>query len=296
MELDDLNLMKLSGSKTWFESSFVRLGCLTLSSAFQPIYSLSHGRSIGYEALLRARDPAGNEIPPLAVLERYPVRGRWNNLERSVQLLHASNFMRIADASDRLFLNTLPSGFIVSEAYRSLVDETLRRLKLTPDRIVLEVLETPSGNLQRLVEGISSFQQQGFLIALDDFGAGHSNIDRIWKLQPDIVKLDRSVVEQAAHNPRSARLLPRLVSLLHEAGALVLIEGVEKQREALIAMECRADFVQGFYFGRPTPGRPDEVTSKKAMDALWHSFYRRSEDIGQPVSSVDTHRHAEESC
>jgi EAL domain-containing protein (putative c-di-GMP-specific phosphodiesterase class I) len=275
--LEPPNLIMLSESGAQFPSSFMRFGDLMLSSAFQPIFSLRDHRSIGYEALLRAQDPAGNAVPPLEVLGRPLARGCWNNLERSVQLLHASNFAQMCTADDRLFLNTRPDGFIVSEAYRRLVDATLKRLELTPDRIVLEVLETPHGNLQKLVEGIASFRQQGFLIALDDFGVGDSNIDRVWQLQPDIVKLDRSVVEQAALNPRRARLLARLVSLLRETDAFVLVEGVETQDEALLAMECDADLAQGFYFARPAAGRGDEATSKEVVDSLWNSFRRRSD-------------------
>lgn len=223
--MEPSDLLQVSGSDVPLGSPFARFGDLTLYSAFQPIFNLSHHRPIGYEALLRARDPAGDEVPPMTLLNRSFTVGRWNNLERSVQLLHACNFTQFADADDWLFLNTRPAGFIVSEAYRSLVEETLRRLKLRPNRIVLEVLEVPNGNLQQLIEGIASFRQQGFLIALDDFGAGHSNIDRVWQLQPDIVKLDRSLIEQAAQNHRVGRLLPRLVSLLHETGALGLSRG-----------------------------------------------------------------------
>jgi EAL domain-containing protein (putative c-di-GMP-specific phosphodiesterase class I) len=286
IQLEPANLLQFPGSDIPFRSSFARFGELTFSSAFQPIFSLSHRRSIGYEALLRAQNPAGDEVPPLAVLGRSSARGRWNNLERGVQLLHASNFTQIANAHDRLFLNTRPDGFIVSDAYRRLVEGTLRYLQLTPARIVLEVLETPNGNLQKLVEGVASFRQLGFLIALDDFGAGQSNIDRVWQLQPDIVKLDRSVIEQATRNPRVARLLPRLVSLLHETGALVLVEGVETQHEALLAMECDADLVQGFYFARPAPDRGDEVTSRRTMDSLWQSFRERTEEKKRAEVSV----------
>jgi EAL domain-containing protein (putative c-di-GMP-specific phosphodiesterase class I) len=280
-QLESPDLLQFAGGDVPFRSSFARFGDLTLSSAFQPIFNLSHHRPIGYEALLRARDPAGEDVPPMTLLNRSFTAGRWNNLERGVQLLHASNFTQFANANDWLFLNTRPADFIVSEAYRRLVEETMRRLQLRPDRIVLEVLEVSNGNLQQLIEGIASFRQQGFLIALDDFGAGHSNIDRVWQLQPDIVKLDRSLIEQAARNARVGRLLPRLVSLLHETGALVLVEGVEMQQEALLAMECDADFVQGFYFARPAPGRADEVASRTIMDSLWQQFRMRSEEAAR---------------
>jgi EAL domain-containing protein (putative c-di-GMP-specific phosphodiesterase class I) len=275
------DLLHFAGNDTLLLPSVAHFGELTLSSAFQPIFNLSHNCPIGYEALLRAHDPAGNEVPPLEVLNRSLSRGCWNNLERGVQLLHTSNFTRIANAQDRLFLNTQPDGFIVSDAYRRLVDGTLKRLQLPPDRIVLEVLETPNGNMQQLIEGIASFRRQGFLIALDDFGKGHSNIDRVWQLQPDIVKLDRRVIEQAARNPRFGLLLRRLVSLLHETCAAVLVEGVETQHEALLAMECGADFAQGFYFARPAPNRADEVSCRAIMNSLQELFRSRTEKRAQ---------------
>jgi EAL domain-containing protein (putative c-di-GMP-specific phosphodiesterase class I) len=276
-QLGPPDLLQFSGNDVSLRSPFARFGDLTLSSAFQPIFSFSHHRPIGYEALLRAYDPFDNAVGPLTVLNRPVAPGRWDNLDRGVQLLHASNFVRVADEHQRLFLNTRPEGFIISEAYRRLVEDTLAHLQLTPQRIVLEVLETPNGNIERLVEGITSFRQQGFLIALDDFGAGHSNIDRVWQLQPDIVKLDRSVIAQAAREPRVARVLPRLVSLLHETGALVLIEGVETQFEALLSMECDADFVQGFYFARPAPGTVDEESCRAVMDLISEMFRARVE-------------------
>lgn len=257
--------------------SFARFEDLTLSSAFQPIFSFSHHRPIGYEALLRAYDPFDNAIAPLTVLNRPVAPGRWNNLDRGIQLLHASNFVRVADEHQRLFLNTRPEGFIISEAYRRRVGDTLARLRLAPQRVVLEVLETPNGNVEQLIEGITSFRQQGFLIALDDFGAGHSNIDRVWQLQPDIVKIDRGVIAKAARESRVARVLRRLVSLLHETGALVLMEGVETQYEALLSMECDADFVQGFYFARPAPGTVDEESCRAVMDSVSEMFRARVE-------------------
>lgn len=131
------------------------------------------------------------------------------------------------------------------------------------------------------------------MIALDDFGAGHSNIDRVWQLQPDIVKLDRQLIQQAAETPRVACLLPRLVSLLHEAGAFVLIEGVETQREALLAMECDADFVQGFYFARPAPGRGDEAASRATINSLWQLFRRRGKEKAEAtVACLSTYTDA----
>jgi len=91
----------------------------------------------------------------------------------------------------------------------------------------------------------------GCLIAIDDFGAGHSNFERIWDLEPDIVKLDKSLVSRAANSSKVKRILSGMVSLIHETGCLVVIEGVETKGEALIAIDVDADMVQGFYFALP---------------------------------------------
>ncbi|MFM0557844.1 EAL domain-containing protein [Paraburkholderia sediminicola] len=109
---------------------------------------------------------------------------------------------------------------------------------------------------------------------------------RVWRLQPDIVKLDRSVIAQAAREPRVARMLSRLVSLLHETGALVLAEGVETQVEALLSMECDADFVQGFYFAHPAPGSVDEESCRAVMDSISEMFRTRVELIERANSTL----------
>ena len=110
--------------------------------------------------------------------------------------------------------------------------------------------------------------ERGFLIALDDFGAGHSNVERIWQLNPDIVKLDRSLLAPGAIRPQGSSILPGLVALLHEAGKLVLIEGVETESEAHMALACDADLVQGFFFGRPGAATVDASASAALISEL----------------------------
>lgn len=231
-----------------------QFGNLTLSSVFQPIFDIRKGYLAGYEALLRARDDHEHSVAPPDVFRRASSHGHWMNLERNVQFMHASNFARISGRTDRLFLNTEPEGFLVSERYQAVVDRTLQSLQIRPERVVLEVLERPSADIKRLAEGISLFREKGFGIALDDFGAGHSNVDRVWQLQPDIVKVDRTIVTQAAQSPRMGRLFPKLISMLRDTGSRVVVEGVETEQEARLALESGAEFAQGYYFARPMAG------------------------------------------
>ena len=224
---------------------------LRLISHFQPIYSLVHKRPVGYEALLRAQNQAGNNIPPLALFNSVENEEETVFLDRLCRNLHLRNFWSMADDNSWIFLNVNPQVTVGGKRYGPYFNDLLERYNIPPHRIVIEILESNINDESLLAEAVNYYKNLGCLVAIDDFGAGHSNFDRIWQLSPQIVKLDRSMIAQAAHNLNVRRVLPNLVSLLHESGSLALMEGIETEHEALIAMDSGIDFVQGYYFGKP---------------------------------------------
>jgi EAL domain-containing protein (putative c-di-GMP-specific phosphodiesterase class I) len=245
----------------------VQHGGLTLTSVFQPIFSLSHMRAVGYEGLLRAHDAFDRPVSPVDVFGEAARVGDVLQVDRLAQVLHMENFRMLGAEREWLFLNVHP-GALTDPYHSASLLANLRRLDLSPRRIVLEVLEQSAEDIERLADAVRQFRERGFLIALDDFGAGHSNIERIWQLNPDIVKLDRIMLSHAAHRADVAAILPGLVALLHEAGKLVLIEGVETEHEAHMALSCDVDFVQGFFFGRPAPGIADSAHAADCIGEL----------------------------
>jgi len=224
---------------------------LRLMSHFQPIYSLVHKRPVGYEALLRTRNMAGHNIPPLALFNKLRSEEDTVFLDRLCRNIHLRNFLPMADDNSWIFLNVNPQVTVGGRRYGSYFSDLLERYQIPPHRIVVEILESNINDESLLADAVSYYKNLGCLVAIDDFGAGHSNFDRIWRLSPQIVKLDRSMITQAVNNPSVKRVLPNLVSLLHESGSLALMEGIETEQEALIAMDSGLDFVQGYYFGRP---------------------------------------------
>ena len=250
---------------------------LTLESAFQPIISLAHGRAVGYEALVRAFP--GRErrsVPPADVFQRAKDRDEAVLVDGLCRALHLVNFelQRAGDAW--VFVNMTPSAILAMGAPDPLFPVLLNRRGIQPHQVVIEILESKTYDERMLAEVVEHFRQLGCLVALDDFGAGQSNFERIWRISPDVVKLDRSMVEEATRDPRVRRILPGLVGLLHEAGCLVVMEGIETEEQALIAMEMDVDFVQGFYFGRPdhilSPPSPQRVES---LGQLFGKFRKR---------------------
>lgn len=252
-----------------------RLSEYRLFSHFQPIYSLAHRRAVGHEALLRAQDGQGQGVPPARLLGGHRAIGELLHVDRLCRLVHAHNFVQQAPQDHWLFLNVHPQVFLSGPAHGTpqYMAHLARHLGLQPHQLVLEVTEDVLGEDAGFDGAVALAREMGCLLALDDFGAGHSNFDRVWRIRPEIVKLDRSVVARAASEPRVARVITQMVSLLHECGALVLLEGIETEREAYLALDAGADFVQGFHFGRPQPRLA--VPQSPAVEAVWHDFDAR---------------------
>jgi len=224
---------------------------LSLNSHFQPIYSLAHKRAVGYEALLRASNSNGESISPISVFALAESERETILLDRLSRNIHLRNFSAHADEQSWLFLNIDPLITIKGRQYGPFFKELLQRYHIPPHRTVIEILEGQIDDESLLLDTVEFYKDLGCLVAIDDFGAGHSNFDRIWNLSPEIVKLDRSIIVQAAEDRKIHRILPNLISLIHESGSLSLIEGVETENQALIAMDSGIDFIQGYFFGKP---------------------------------------------
>lgn len=249
---------------------------LTLTSVFQPIFSLSHMRAVGYEGLLRAHDAFDCAVPPLDVFGEASRQGELHRVDRLAMTLHLENFKMLGAEREWLFLN-VHAGALTDSYHAAAFAAGLARLGLPQRRIVLEMQEVRMCDFDRLADEARHFREQGFLIALDGFGAGDSNLERIWQLDPDIVKIDRMMLSHAAHRTQAATILPSFVSLLHEAGKLVLIQGIETEHEAQLAFACDADFVQGFHFGRPSGGLADGAYAAARIGELAEHHRTQSE-------------------
>ncbi|MGD9733473.1 MAG: EAL domain-containing protein [Desulfamplus sp.] len=259
-----------------------RLYNLNLYTALQPIYSLAHKRVVGYEALLRAKDDNSNFINPATVFQMADSAVDEIHLDRLCRYIHTNNFLAIGDPINWLFLNVSSETILNGKAYGSYFKELLETFKFPAYRIVIEVVEQPIEDNGLLTETINYYKSLGALIAIDDFGAGYSNFDRIWTIKPDIVKLDRSFIVRASEQKRVQEMLSGIVSLLHQAGSLVLLEGVETLEQAMMAVASGVDFVQGFYFGRPFTELRQPFKPFEEFDSLF--------DRHKAVSALESNR------
>lgn len=274
--MDDLSLSAVESSVTT-EPPYTRgiFRDMRLFSHFQTVFSLAHGRAVGYEALLRATRRDSRPATPLDAFGIAERAGEIALLDRLARAIHARNFAAQRSGESWLFLNIHPQVIVDGLTHHGpFFGELLESCGITPYRVVIEVLEAALLEDAPLSDSLAYYRGLGCLIAIDDFGAGHSNIDRIWRLKPEIVKLDRSLANQASEDRTARMMLPRLVAMLHEAGSLVLMEGVETEAQAMIAMDAEADFVQGNFFAIPSPELTAVPSGGASFDALYNQFHR----------------------
>jgi EAL domain-containing protein (putative c-di-GMP-specific phosphodiesterase class I) len=214
--------------------------------AFQPIVHWPERRVCGYEALVRCSEKA---LPhPGALFDAAEHLGRTAELGRRIHGLIAE---RAPDVLRRgtLFVNLHPAD---------LKDETLfssgSPLAAFAESVVFELTERQSlESVPDLRARVARLRELGYRLAIDDLGAGYAGLSAFSLLEPDIVKLDMSLVRDVDQSPRKRSIVRSMISVCrHELGTSVVCEGVETiaERDALVALG--AELLQGYLFGRPT--------------------------------------------
>jgi len=220
--------------------------------AMQPIVSW-RGRSVyAHEALLRTDEPTLRS--PLDFVEAAERLGRTAELGRTVR-------RRIADqlahgpTSAVVFVNLHPSD---------LVDEELSSgtgaLAPFATRVVLEVTERATlEKVHGLGDGVARLRDLGFRIALDDLGAGYAGLSSFALLEPEVVKVDMSLVRGIHESRMKQKLFRSFTSLCRDMGTEIIAEGVEVADERDCLSDLGGDLYQGYLFARPGRGFPSPV-------------------------------------
>lgn len=217
---------------------------------FQPIVHVeADGRRdlTAAEALVRIRSRDGGIILPGDFLDSMNCSRLARDLDHRVLTLALESLSRwrtagVVDDNFRLSIN-LTGESLRDESLIARLGKILARLNLPPERVVIEISE----NAERVdASMISRLRNLGVLIALDDVGLHHSNLDRLVSISPDIAKIDR----QWLNDPI---VLPRLIDICFELGMEVVAEGVETTRQQERLLSLNVEYQQGFLFDRPCP-------------------------------------------
>ncbi len=215
---------------------------------FQPIADIRRQRLMAYEALARPRSKIFSSTPEM--FEVAIQAGRIAELGR----MHREQAVRRCSGYS-LFLNIHPHEFDYGWLVRP--DDPMFRHRWP---LTLEITESvPLKYFAQCHSVLAEIRRKGISLAIDDLGAGFSNLKYISDLEPEIVKLDRELIAGLEPDTRQFKLLTSIVDLCHNMEAQVIAEGVETEPELEAVMALDVDMVQGYVFGRPADPPPDLI-------------------------------------
>ena len=229
-------------------------GIYELKSAFQPIFAFGGGKLIpaAFEGLVRPfRD--GEPQSPGSFFSTCPAGDRLH-IETLTRTLHLLNAGACLPDTGTIFVNFDPSVF----CERTVAEHALREMRLVlheadidPRRIVCEVTEQRTTSQETLFGMVDALRGHGFRIAVDDYGADDSDINRIKELKPDIVKFDAHWIAHLMDSGPGFALLTTMVEAFETQGIRTVFEGIEENWQLDLAEKAGASMVQGYVLAKP---------------------------------------------
>lgn len=225
---------------------------IPFAMAYQPIVDTATGRPFAYEALIRG---IGGESA-YSVLSQVTEANRYSfDQACRVKAIETAMAAGIMDSNARLSINFLPNAVYSPMACIQLTLRTARAEGLPIDRLIFEFTENEQMGSPEHVSGIiDTYKQIGFSVAIDDFGAGHSGLDRFVRFAPDEVKLDMELVRDIDTDPRRRAIVRAMVGMCAELDTLLIAEGIETAAEAATLNDLGIRYHQGYWYARPALG------------------------------------------
>ncbi len=220
---------------------------------FQPIVSSSDAKSFAYfEALIRWQHPKYGLVGPMSFIQLAEKSGEiiplgyWM-IEKTFQYLNQYQI----DDSVRISINLSPVQ-LKDPALVSKIKQLTHQYTVPAQRVVFEITETAAMQDVALARRrFKQLQDLGFSLAIDDFGTGHSALSYLLDFSLEILKIDKSFLDNTMSNQRYAVIAQSIIRLAHDLSMTVVCEGVETQEQFKMVKAWGADHIQGYYVSKP---------------------------------------------
>jgi EAL domain-containing protein (putative c-di-GMP-specific phosphodiesterase class I) len=217
--------------------------------AFQPIVSVASRTVFAYEALVRG---PGNESA-YSILSKVTEQNRYAfDQSCRVTAIALASRLGMPQTGARLSVNFMP-GAVYSPA--ACIQQTLRAARehsFPLDKLIFEITEDERvADTRHLSSIVAEYRKHGFIMALDDFGAAHSNLTLMAELGTEIIKLDGALIRDIDRRPVAHAIVRSFAALCRELGVLLVAESIETMEEYHILRECNIDLMQGYLFAKP---------------------------------------------
>ena len=230
-----------------------------LTMAFQPIVNVARRTVFAYEALVRGVDGA----PAASILGRVTEGNRYVfDQACRVKAIELGSRLGIPERNAKLAMNFMPGAVYSPAACIRRTLQAAREHHFPLNQMIFEITEgeevVDTAHLQRIA---TEYARHGFTLALDDFGAGYSGLNRLAELDGvNLIKLDGGLIRGIDHKPRAQQLVASVTEMCRRLGVEVLGECVETEAECAVLLRCGVELMQGYLFARPELEALPEVT------------------------------------
>lgn len=223
---------------------------------YQPVVDVRTGECSSCEALVRWDSKAlgfmgpGDFIPLAEYLGLITSIGDYV-LEEACRQCRYWNEHGIPDFHINVNLSVVQ---LLQKDVAETVARILKKTGVNPKNIVLEITESFAINdMDRVLDIIKGIKKLGPRIALDDFGTGYSSLNYIKQLPLDIIKVDKTFIDDIVEDEYAQAFIKLIVELSDTIDTDIIVEGVENEAQLNILKELGVDYIQGFYYGKPVP-------------------------------------------
>jgi EAL domain-containing protein (putative c-di-GMP-specific phosphodiesterase class I) len=231
-----------------------QFGAFQLRSGFQPIFTLKSGKAeiAGYEGLIRPF-LAGRALKPSLFFQNSASQDRLR-IETITRDLHLTNCVHLPGREAMVFVNIDPSAFNnildVSETLAGIRRKWAKTGK-PAGKLVCEIIESQVKSPALLYQLADAIRASGFKLAVDDYGAEHSDAQRLVRLKPNIVKFDGRWLRHLMGTREGFSQIKAMARKMHEAKIETVFEGIETLGQLELSEYCSATYVQGYALARP---------------------------------------------
>ena len=221
---------------------------------YQPIYSALTKKVVGFEALLRWRDSQFGRVCPETVIGLAVENGLMSTVSLYIIKKAIAEMATLLSRHSLLLNLNITPGDLNSDSFKKTLLNELARHQLDASSIVLEITEVSCNDTRALIDNAVQFRQHGFHLALDDFGKGCSNHERLLRLPVTDVKIDKSLTQALCVNDVRGVSILNMCRGLYEKPYRLIFEGVEfAEHLACIARWFPHARAQGWYFSKALP-------------------------------------------
>ena len=221
----------------------------TFTMAFQPIIDIAASRIWGYEALVRGLE--GQSAASILGRVTDETVYRFDQAAR-VKAIELAGRLFAADDDTKLSINFMPNAVYEPSACIRSSLEAAHRFGFAHDRIMFEFTENEKfRDTAHVARIVSEYRKQGFLTALDDFGAGFAGLSLLANFRPDLIKIDMDLLRGIDTDKGRQAITSGVIGIARSLGIEVIAEGVETQAELDTLRGLGATLFQGYHFARP---------------------------------------------